>query len=170
MWTVQIFAINYRALHAANELGSLSCSTFRQEVSTSFMNQESWDSVLWEPNFARPDLVLKTLNEFLTPRSKENSTGVLVIDETKFDALENNGAFVSDLTAAISFVTEQTSPSNVNCDSTERDQSFRIWNKGTSKCKSILSAESSRPESMFRPGTNGLKTTMAQAGLSHWQV
>ena len=136
------------------------------------MSEKAWNSLQWEPDFARPDKVLANLNAFT--KVLINETSVLVIDDNAFNKLDHNYLYASE------FKRMKTSEDNLiskhkTCDSTKLPKRFgavRIQNKKNQnkKCGSLFNARSFRFAEHFKTESNGGKTNVKEAGLEDWQV
>ena len=64
------------------------CELFSTRESTAFMSEKAWNSLQWEPDFARPDRVTSQLNDITEVVASENGTKYLKINQKAFDSAE----------------------------------------------------------------------------------
>ncbi len=148
----------------------MNCFRFSTKVPFAFMTGRSWNSLMWNPPFARPDKVTYQLNRILYTLDGENETKIFRINEEFFNQLDWNYAFVSDLKMLEIYETSGKTPSSSgSCDSTKRRNRGSI-NPRREKCGSLFSAKSSRSATEYQAETASQRTSVEYAALKHWQV
>ena len=137
------------------------------------MTEKEWNSVKWEPSFARPDKLVGNLSTLLRPFENENDTTKLLnINEEAFNIAENNIAFAQEFKLMDNF-DERLYPKAGSCDSTKIsrrfDSGYSKRMKRKEKCNSLFNAKSTRAFTDFQPLSSD-KTTVDEVGLRNWQV
>ena len=138
------------------------------------MTEKEWNSVKWEPNFARPDKLVEKLNTLLSAFENENdTTKLLVIIEEAFNIAENNIAFAHEFKLMENF-DERLYPKAGSCDSTKLSRRLDSGVKSNGvkrkeKCNSLFNAKSTRVPTDFQQLSSD-KTTVVGADLRNWQV
>ena len=113
------------------------------------MTDKEWNSVKWEPNFARPDKLVHNLSALLRAFENENDTTKLLgINEGAFNIAENNIAFAHEFKLMENF-DERLYPKAGSCDSTKLsrrfDSGFNLNRmKRKERCNSLFNAKSAR--------------------------
>ena len=134
------------------------------------MTEKEWNSVKWEPNYARPDKLVQKLSALLGAFENGNTTTKLLgINEEAFNIAENNIAFANEFKLMDNF-DERLYPKAGSCDSTKLSRRFdsnRIKRK--ERCDSLFNAKSTRASTDFQPSSSD-KTTVDAADLRNWQV
>ena len=138
------------------------------------MTEKEWNSVKWEPNFARPDKLVHNLSALVRAFENENDTiKLLGINEGAFNIAENNIAFAHEFKLMENF-DERLYPKAGSCDSTKLSRRFDSGlnsnrMKRKERCNSLFNAKSTRASTDFQPSPSD-KTTVDEADLRNWQV
>ena len=153
------------------------------------MSEKAWNSLQWEPDFARPDRVTSQLNDITDVVTGQNGTKYLKINQTAFDSAENNFAYANEFNYMKNYRSSGSSSasSSGRCDGTSRSSgggvgfSFMGFGIGVNgggsssrqKCTSLFNAASRRSTSDLQKSSTDTtldKTSVEKAGLSNWQV
>ena len=136
------------------------CSYFRTKILTSTMTEKAWNSLKWEPDFARPDKVTSQLNDITNVVNAKNGSKYLEINETAFNNADHNYVYASEFDQMKRYrdSSHASSGSRSGCDSSSSRTGASVsggWgpfsasvsashSSSKSSCRSLFSAKSGR--------------------------
>ena len=153
------------------------------------MTEKAWNSLKWEPDFARPDKVTSQLNDITNVVNGQNSSKYLEINQTAFNNADHNYIYASEFDQMKRYRDSSHVSTNrdAGCDSSKSATGSSVsggWGlfsapvsvnhrKSKSSCHSLYNAKSGRSVDDFQgtsSGTGVEKTDVTKAGLSDWKV
>ena len=153
------------------------------------MSKKAWNSLQWQPDFARPDRVTSQLNDITDVVTSQNGTKYLKINQTAFNSAENNFAYANEFNNMKNYRNSNSgsTQSYKYCDGTYSSRGggggFRIFgfgigvhgssSSGKEKCMSLFNTASRRSVNDLQKTSTDTtldNTSVEKAGLSNWEV
>ena len=154
------------------------------------MTQKAWNSLKWEPDFARPDKVTSQLNDITKVVQDERGSKFLQVNETAFNNADYNYVYAKEFDHMNEYKSSASSSASHDkgCDSSSSSSggslsvrvgfffkgSGRGYHKAAkSSCNSLFNARSGRSTSSIRDtssSTDVERTDVKKAGLENWKV